>query len=179
MNDTPHIVSTPASGPVTSRRRFFGRAAVAAAIAAVTAGLGARAFAHGGGPWRHGGFMGGDLDPARLDEHLDRMLRHLYVEIDATPAQQQQLGPLVKSAAADLLPLRAQMRDARRKAVALLSQEHIDRAALEALRAEQLGLAEQASRRLTQALADVADVLTPAQRKQLAERMGRWRGHRG
>ncbi len=50
---------------------------------------------------------------------------------------------------------------------------------LEALRANQLQLAEQASKRFTQALADIADVLTPEQRKQLAERMGRWHGHRG
>ena len=71
------------------------------------------------------------------------------------------------------------MHDARRQAVALLSQESIDRAALETLRAGQLQLAEQASKRFTQALADVADVLTPDQRKQLAERIGRWHGHRG
>jgi Spy/CpxP family protein refolding chaperone len=75
--------------------------------------------------------------------------------------------------------MRDRMRNARRQAVTLLSQPAIDRAALEALRADQLQLAEQASRRLTQALADVADVLTPAQRKQLAERAGRWHGRRG
>src|SRR6266478_5825887 len=49
----------------------------------------------------------------------------------------------------------------------LLSHDPVDRAALEALRADQLKLAEQASRRFTQALADVADVLTPEQRKAL------------
>jgi len=75
--------------------------------------------------------------------------------------------------------MRDRMRDARLQAVALLSQPSIDRAAIEALRANQLQLAEQASKRFTQALADVADVLTPEQRKQLAERMRRWRGHRG
>ena len=118
-------------------------------------------------------------DKAALDEHLDRMLKHLYVEVDATDAQKQQLGPIVKTVARDLLPMRDRMRDARQQAVALLSQPSIDRAALEALRANQLHLAEQASRHFTQALADVADVLTPEQRKQLAERMGRWRGRRG
>ena len=71
------------------------------------------------------------------------------------------------------------MHDARRQAVELLSHDTVDRAALEALRADQLKLAEQASRRFTQALADVADVLTPEQRKALAERIGRWHGHRG
>jgi Spy/CpxP family protein refolding chaperone len=84
----------------------------------------------------------------------------------------------VKAAARDLLPVRNQMREARRQAVTLLSQPTIDRSALEALRASQLQLAEQASRRLTQALADAAEVLTPDQRKQLAEHAARWRGHR-
>ena len=90
-----------------------------------------------------------------------------------------ELAPIVKGAAHDLLPLRTQFQDARRQAVDLLSRERVDRAALEALRADQLRLAEQASIRFTQALADVADVLTPAQRQQLAERIGRWHGRRG
>ena len=89
------------------------------------------------------------------------MLKHLYVEVDATDAQKQQLAPIVKAAARDLLPMRDRMRDARMQAVALLSQPTVDRAALEALRANQLQMAEQASRRVTQALADAADILTP------------------
>ncbi|HXJ83622.1 MAG TPA: periplasmic heavy metal sensor [Candidatus Methylomirabilis sp.] len=181
MSDTAETPRKSVSADEHPRRRFFRRAAVAAAIAGVTAGLGIKAFAHADGPraWHRGAFLGAALDPAMLDERLDRMLKHLYVEVDATDAQKQLLGPIVKSAASDLLPLRTRMRDARQQAVTLLSQEHVDRAALETLRAEQLQLAEQASRRLTQALADVADVLTVAQRKQLAERMGRWHGHRG
>ena len=181
MSDTAQVSQTPGPGHEYPWRRLGRRAALATAIAGMTAALGLTAFAHADGPrpWRHGGFMGANLDPAALDERVDRMLRHLYVDIDASDAQKQQLGPIVKSAAADLFPVRARMRDARRQAVALLSAEPIDRDALETLRAEQLQLAEQASRRLTQALADVADVLTPAQRKQLAERLGRWRGHRG
>jgi len=123
--------------------------------------------------------LGDQLDPAKLDEHLDRMLKHLYVEVDATDAQRLQLAPIVKSAARDLLPVRTKIHEARRQAVQLLSQDTVDRAALEALRTEQLQLIEQASRRLTQALADVADVLTPEQRQSLAERIGRWHGHHG
>src|SRR5258705_13740492 len=165
----------------TPRRRFLRRAAIATALAGLATVIGVKAIAHAGGPWRwhRAGFMGAPLEPAMVDEHLDRMLKHLYVEIDATDAQKQQLAPIVKGAAHDLLPLRTQFQDARRQAVDLLSRERVDRAALEALRADQLRLAEQASIRFTQALADVADVLTPAQRKQLAERIGRWHGRRG
>ena len=161
------------------RRRFIRRVAIATAIVGLASGIGIKAFAHSYGGGHRGGFMGAAIDPAMMDEHLDRMLKHLYVEIDATDAQKQQLAPIVKNAAHDLLPMRTQFHDARRQAVDLLSRERVDRAALEALRADQLRLAEQASIRFTQTLADIADVLTPAQRKQLAERIGRWHGRRG
>jgi Spy/CpxP family protein refolding chaperone len=119
--------------------------------------------------------MAGPLDPARVDEHLDRMLKHLYVEIDATDEQKQRLAPIVKQAVKDLLPLREKMQGARKQALELLTGDAIDRAAVEALRAEQVQLAEQASRRIAQALADAAEVLTPAQRKELAGRVERHR----
>jgi protein CpxP len=180
MTDMPQTPPLPTSNP---RRRFFRRAALATVVTALATGVGLKAFAWGhgwgGGGWHHRGFMGGPIDPAKLEEHLDRMLRHLYVEVDATDAQKQQLGPIVKAAARDLLPVRDRMREARGQAMTLLSQPTVDRAALETLRATQLQLAEQASRRLVQALADVADVLTPEQRKQLAERTAHWRRPRG
>ena len=52
----------------------------------------------------------------------------------------------------------------------------IDRGALEGLRSDQLQAADTASRRLTQALADVAEVLTPYQRQKLAEHVRHRRG---
>lgn len=182
--ETPQPVPQPSVPPAgSSHRRFFRPAAIVTVIViaglAIGIGLKALAYGHGFGGWHRGGFMGGPIDPARLDEHLDRMLKHLYVEVDATDAQKQQLAPIVKAAVRDLLPMRDRMRDARMQAVALLSQPTVDRAALEALRANQLQLAEQASRRVTQALADAADVLTPEQRKALADRIVRWHGGRG
>lgn len=153
--------------PTNPRRRFFKLAAVSTAVAGM-AGLGFNAFAHGR---RHGG-------GAMSEERLDRMLKHLYVEIDATDVQKQQLDPIVKQAAGDLRPLRAKVQDARRRGAELLSAETIDRGAIERLRVEQIGAADAASRRFTQALTDVAEVLTPAQRKKLAARFAH-RGGRG
>jgi periplasmic protein CpxP/Spy len=181
MSDTTQTSQSSASGEEKQRRRFFRRAAIATVIAGLAGGIGGAAHAQGGGHWgwHRARFMGTPLDPTTLDEHLDRMLKHLYIEIDATDAQRVQLAPIVKSAARDLLPVRTQMREARRQAVELLSQESVDRAALETLRADQLRLVEQASKRVTQALADIADVLTPEQRKELAKHIGRWHGHHG
>jgi Spy/CpxP family protein refolding chaperone len=180
MSDTTATPSSPA-GDATPRRRFLRRTAIAGVIAAGVSALGLTAFTHAGAHgWHRGGFMGGaSLDPAQLDERLDRMLKHFYVEIDATDAQKQRLAPLVQDAARELLPLRGRLHEARRQALELLARETVDRGALETLRAEQLALAEQASRRLVQAVADIADVLTPEQRRQLADRIARRRGHRG
>ena len=161
------------------RRRFFKRAAIATLIGGIAAGIGIKAFAQGGGcGWHRGGFAAGPLDPAALDEHLDRMLKHLYVEIDATDEQKERLAPIVKRAVKDLLPLREKMQSAHKQAVELLTRDTIDHGAIEALRAEHLQLAEQASRRIAQALGDAAEVLTPAQRKELAARMEKHRGWR-
>jgi Spy/CpxP family protein refolding chaperone len=66
------------------------------------------------------------------------------------------------------MPLHAQVHGFHAQALALLSQDRVDRAAIEAMRAEHIQAADQASRRIAQLLGDVAEVLTPAQRKALA-----------
>ena len=152
------------------RRRFFKLAAASTAIAGL-GGVGLNALADGRGRGR------GPIDPARMEEHLDRVLKHMYVEIDATDAQKQKLDPIAKQAAKDLQPLREKRQDARRKSVELLSADKIDRGAIEKARAESMRAADAASKRFTQALTDIAEVLTPEQRKTLAARMQR-RGHR-
>jgi len=157
--------------PETPRRRWLKRGALGLVGAGLAGGLGFKAFAHRGGHGR------GPLDPAQIDARIERMLKHLYVEIDATDAQQQRLAPIVKQAAADLLPTRDRMRAARREAIGLLTGESIDRAAIERLRAEQLQLAESGSKRLAAAIADAAEVLTPEQRQRIAERIEHRRRH--
>ena len=64
-----------------------------------------------------------------------------------------------------------------------ISAPTIDHAAIERLRAEQIVLAETASKRITQALTDAVDVLNPEQRRKVADWVassGPWaRWHRG
>ena len=95
--------------------------------------------------------------------------------------QKQKIAPIVKQAARDLLPMREQMMGARKQAMSLFTADRIDRSAIEALRADRMQAADAGTRRFTQAMADIAEVLTPAQRKTLAERMQRRRGmwHKG
>ena len=109
---------------------------------------------------------------------LDRMLNHLYVEINATEEQKQRLDPLVRQTVKELSPLRESLRNGRQEAFGLLAQDRVDPAALEALRTRQIELADQASRTVTKALVEAAEVLNPAQRKQLAAHFARQRGRR-
>ena len=53
------------------------RITLATLAGGVAAGIGFKAFGHGR---RHGY---GPIDPADLDRHVERMLKHFYVEIEA------------------------------------------------------------------------------------------------
>jgi len=165
------------------RRRAHARLALATVLAGLALGSGVYAFARGAdGDGPRGAYMSRPTDPVQAEARVNRMLGHLYVEIDASDAQKQKIDPIVKAATKDLWPLRQKMRDIRRQQRELFTAETLDRTAIEKLSEERSKLSEQISRRFTQALVDVAEVLTPAQRQQLAEHFGRFRGghgHRG
>jgi len=153
----------------------FRRITLAGMVGGIGALLGGRAFAQA----RWGGHHHGPMDPARMEERIDKMVKHLAVEVDATPEQQEKLSAIAKSAAKDLAPLRGQAMETRREAIELLSSPSIDRAAIEKLRVAKLERADAASRRVTQAFADAAEVLTSEQRKKLAAHFARRRGRWG
>jgi periplasmic protein CpxP/Spy len=185
----------PSSKPKRGRRWFL---VTATALAAGLAGaVASQALSQDGPPWHRGGFVGGPFemgggpfhmgapfDPARAAGRADRMVRHLAVEIDATPEQVEKLRAIVKDAVNELVPLRERAVSARERARTLLTGATIDRAAIEKFRADQVALADEASRRIAKALGDAAEVLSAEQRHKLDERIaehrGRWRPwHRG
>jgi Spy/CpxP family protein refolding chaperone len=158
-----------------------------ALFAGVTGNILGTAFGQGFA-WHHfgmrpGGMFGGPLTPAQIDERIDRMTKHMAIELDATSDQQVRIANIAKAAAVDLRALRERAQAARSQAVALLTAPTIDRSAIERLRAEQIGLAETASKRIAQALTDAAGVLNPEQRRKAADLIshagpwGHW--HRG
>jgi len=155
----------------TSRRRRWRPTFIILVVALIAGSFGAfvtTSFSQGFGPlWRVHSMMDGPLSPAQIEDHADRMVRHLAIEIDATNEQQAKLQTIVKSALKDLLPMRDQTVAARQQARDLLTQTTIDRGAIEKLRAEQIAAADTFSKRVAQALGDVAEVLTPDQRRKI------------
>ena len=163
--------SSESSNTAPPRRSIFSRMTLIAFVAgaALTGGIVAvAASAMGGASGLHHGMMSGPQSAADVSEHVAHVLKHLYVEIDATDAQKAQISPLVKQAVDDLLPMHTQLQAAHNQAIQALTQNTVDRPALEAARVAHLQLADQASKRLTQLLADVDEVLTPEQRTALA-----------
>ena len=53
----------------------------------------------------------------------------------------------------------------------MLTATTIDRTAIEKLRADQIALADSVSKRITQAIGDAGEVLSPEQRRKLADRL--------
>lgn len=123
--------------------------------------------ATGWGHGKHGGAHGGEAEMAlRLSPRvLDRL--------EATPQQRQQIRAIMEAARADLRSQHESARALRQRSMELLSQPTIDAAAMEALRKDMLAQRDRASQRQLQAVLEASRVLTPEQRKRLAEHAGR------
>lgn len=150
-------------------RPLFKRLAALALVVGVAVTVGVTAIAHtvGGGGWHHGRAM----TAADMDAHLDAMLQHIYSEIDVTDAQKAQIDPLVRQAVAECAPLHERFGAAHDDLLALFAAERVDREAIERVRSENMRLADEATQRVARLVGDVADVLTPEQRKALVARI--------
>lgn len=150
-----------------SLRRAAAGAALVLACAPLSAHAQAQASAPGGtGPRAGMGMMGQNLGIA-----YERAVA------DGTPEQKARMHALVQTAEADLQPLQKQLRDGHRQALQLLSQPKVDRAALETVRASEVQILDQISRRLVRAGADAAELMTPAQRARFFNERLRHRGN--
>jgi protein CpxP len=167
-----------AAAPAARSRRWIiaGLAAATLGVAGTSLAWHNRADAHGMG--RGFGFGAGPVDPAAMGKRIDAMVQWMLADIDATDDQRARIATIVKAAANDLAAMRGKHLAARRKTIELLAAPTIDRAQIEAVRVEQMQLADNATRRMTQALEDAAEVLTPDQRAKLATKWEQRRGHR-
>jgi Spy/CpxP family protein refolding chaperone len=145
-------------------QRTLRRGLVAAALVVAVAGAGASFADSGLHHPRHADPMA--MEPAAMDAHIDKMVAQLAGE--ATPDQQAKVAAIAKRVMADLRPLHEQRRQTYARAHALLMAPVVDRAALEQLRTAHVQQFDAGSRRILEAVADAADVLTPEQRLRFA-----------
>jgi Spy/CpxP family protein refolding chaperone len=153
--------------PAPRKRRVL-LGSIITAVVVLAAGS-ALALAHGmGGGWHHGG-----MDMEEMTEHLQVHVEHVLEEVDATPEQQAQVKEIVAAATKDLEALHQQHGGVHKQLHEIFTAPTIDRAKLEAVRAEHIQALDAASKRCATALADAAEVLTPEQRRTLGEKMAK------
>jgi len=101
------------------------------------------------------------------DQNLDRRIDAILTRVGATADQKTQIHAIADAAKADLVPLHAEMGDYRKQMRVLLGAPAIDTTAIETLRAQNVQTMDKISQRVTKALVDAANVLTPEQRAKL------------
>ena len=114
-----------------------------------------------GGPGMHGG-----------GHHMERMLD----VVNATAEQRAQIKTIMQAARTDLQTQRASGKALHEQMRAAFAQPNVDARAVEALRVQQQAQHDAASKRMLQAKLEISRVLTPEQRKLVAERMAKQHG---
>ena len=114
---------------------------------------------------------GGGQDFGWFVEHK---IGHMLHRVEASDTQRDLVHAIVKAAIADLREVRDLKREIRQDLVTALTRDTIDRNELETLRQQKLETVDRMSQRVLTALADAAEVLTPAQRAELA---AEWKPH--
>lgn len=139
------------------------------AIAGAAFSVHAQGHPGAGGPGGHGGhammMFGGS------PEHVGRAVDHMLDGLNASAAQRSQIKQIAIAAATDLKAQRDAGRELHEKGMQIFAAPSVDAGAAQTLRQQMLAQHDQASKRMLQAMLDVAKVLTPEQRAKLGERM--------
>lgn len=118
------------------------------------------------------------MSEAEIQKNVSRAVRHIAIEVDASPEQTEKITNLLVAVAKQMQPVPAGFRDAGKQMHDLLLVPTIDRAAIEKLRQERIAAADAASKEVTTALIEVAEILSVEQRKMLDERVEQFRSMR-
>ena len=161
------------------RRKFFGGLALGGLLGALAASS-LNVWSQGGpdggpgrGCWGHKGTSA--MTPEERAARADFGTEWVLGKVDATPEQKTRIKAIVQDAIKDLSQVREEHIKNRNAFTQALTQPSVDRATLKQIRQSEMQLAESASERFVNAIADAADVLTPEQRGKLVEMANQFR----
>lgn len=158
-----------------STTRFSFRLLMATTAIALAAGFAQTASAQphfGAGPGGPGGHGGPGMGMMDMGMHLGG---RLLDSVNATDEQRAQIRQIMKTAMDEGRAQREAGRKLHDDMRALFAQPTVDANAVEVLRKQIVAQHDAASKRMTQAMIDVSRVLTPEQRKTLADKMAQRR----
>lgn len=105
------------------------------------------------------------FDPARFQEHLAKRVDKALNGTDATVEQKKQVADILGQTFKDMKPLHDQRVQNRKAMTEALQAPTLDAAKIESIRAEQMKISDESSKRFTKALTDAGNVLTVQQRQ--------------
>lgn len=171
MDHKNHFDDSIDGGPGRSRGWLRGAIAGGVVLAGL-AGAGLLTATGSGFGGDNGSAMraGGHFIHARMGGFMmERRIGHVLDELDATQEQEDKLWEIIDAARAELRPVAREFHGTREEVIDIIGAATIDREAAEKLRSERIAAIDEASRKMTAALLDAAEVLTAEQRAKLAE----------
>jgi Spy/CpxP family protein refolding chaperone len=154
---------------VASRRKGLTTmlAALLAGSIAATAGGGAYARTDGQA-----------FDPAKFQQRVEKRIDKALGSTDATADQKKKVTEILQAAFKDMKGLRDKRVENRKAMEAAMQAPIIDAAKIEAIRVEQMKVADESSKRFTKALTDAGNVLSASQRQAFFKNWNERRGWR-
>jgi Spy/CpxP family protein refolding chaperone len=158
----------------TTRRRWLAGVTIGGLLAGLTAwGVHAVAprdghFCRAGWHGRHGGdgFFGG---PEAMTQRLNHRVERLFTKAGASAEQKVKAQEILRVLGDDLKPYSDTKHEMRASVREILTAATIDRTRLEQQRSKLVADMQVVSERVTRAMADLAEVLTPEQRRTVAD----------
>jgi Spy/CpxP family protein refolding chaperone len=167
--------------PIWSRRWFWMSGGILAGLAGLAA-VAPRAWAyralaaHGFGGRHHAFAALVTHDPAAAKQHVETAVEWALRGVNANDEQQQQARRIADRVIDQLGPLLQKHHENTQAIAGELAKPEIDRAAIDRLRQQQVALADQASKTLVDGFTDLAESLTPEQRRELIAFAHRFHG---
>lgn len=167
--------------PLWSRRWFWLSGGILAGLAGLVA-VAPRAWAyralaaHGPAGRPHGFASLAAHDPAAARQHVEAAVEWALRGVNASDDQKQQAQKIADRVIDELGPLVHQHRANVEAIAGELAKPEIDRAAIDRLRRQQVALADEASKAVVGGFTDLAQSLTPEQRRELVELAHRLHG---
>jgi Spy/CpxP family protein refolding chaperone len=122
---------------------------------------------------------GAGFDPAKFQQRIEKRVDKALDGTTATQDQKQKIKEILQAAFSDVKGLRDRRVEARKALQEAMSAPTIDPARIEQLRAEQMKVFDDSSKRLTKALIDAGNVLNAEQRQAFFKKWNERHGKRG
>jgi Spy/CpxP family protein refolding chaperone len=110
------------------------------------------------------------MTPEEFRERFDRATERALERMDATEEQKARIRPIADDLAAAMYGFREEHKALRDRFVEAFEAERVDPEEVAKIRAEALALTDRATGELAEAIIRASEVLTPEQRRKLAER---------